>query len=63
MQVEKRGSLLAVRLPVDLIGELGLKEGDQIDLMRDDGQGRVHRLAHADEVLEDLRCFRSAFCL
>ena len=36
----------------------GLKEGDQIDLVKDDGQVRVRRLARADEVLTGLRRFR-----
>ena len=37
MQVAKWGNSLAVRLPADLVRELGLKEGDQIDLIKDDG--------------------------
>ena len=37
MQVAKWGNSLAVRLPADLVRELGLKEGDQIDLVKDDG--------------------------
>jgi antitoxin MazE len=32
MQVEKWGNSLAVRLPVALIDELGLKEGDDIQI-------------------------------
>ena len=43
MQVAKWGNSLAVRLPADLVRELGLKEGDQIDLVKDDGQVRVRR--------------------
>ena len=31
MQVAKWGNSLAVRLPADLVRELGLKEGDQVD--------------------------------
>lgn len=58
MQVAKWGNSLAVRLPADLVRELGLKEGDQIDIVRDDGQVRVRRLARADEVLTGLRPFR-----
>ena len=41
MQVSKWGNSLAVRLPADLVRELGLEEGDQIDLVKDDGQVRV----------------------
>jgi antitoxin MazE len=58
MQVAKWGNSLAVRLPAELVRELGLKEGDQIDLVKDHGQVRVRRLARADEVLTDLRRFR-----
>jgi antitoxin MazE len=58
MQVAKWGNSLAVRLPADLVRELGLKEGDQIDLKKDDGAMKVRRLPRADEVLEGLRRFR-----
>lgn len=58
MQVAKWGNSLAVRLPAELVRELGLKEGDQIDLVKDAGQVRVRRLARADEVLNGLRRFR-----
>jgi antitoxin MazE len=58
MQVAKWGNSLAVRLPAELVRELGLKEGDQIILVKDDGALKVQRLPRADEVLEDLRRFR-----
>jgi antitoxin MazE len=58
MQVAKWGNSLAVRLPAELVRELGLKEGDQIDLVKDEGQVKVRRLARADEVLTGLRRFR-----
>ena len=58
MQVAKWGNSLAVRLPAELVRELGLKEGDQIDLVKDDGRVRVRRLARADGVLTGLRRFR-----
>jgi antitoxin MazE len=58
MQVAKWGNSLAVRLPAELVRELGLKEGDQIDLVKDAGQVRVRRHARADEVLNGLRRFR-----
>jgi antitoxin MazE len=58
MQVAKWGNSLAVRLPAELVRELDLKEGDQIDLVKDDGQVKVRRLARADEVLTGLRRFR-----
>lgn len=58
MHVAKWGNSLAVRLPAELVRELGLKEGDQIDLVKDIGQVRVRRLARTDEVLNGLRRFR-----
>ena len=58
MQVARWGNSLAVRLPAELVRELGLKEGDQIDLVKDDGAVKVDRLPRAEEVLEDLRRFR-----
>ncbi len=58
MQVAKWGNSLAVRLPAELVRELGLKEGDRIDLLKDDGAVKVRRLPRADEVLESLRRFR-----
>jgi len=58
MQVAKWGNSLAVRLPAELVRELGLKEGDRIDLVKDDGQVKVRRLPRPDEVLTGLRRFR-----
>lgn len=58
MQVAKWGNSLAVRLPADLVRELGLKAGDQIDLVKDEGAVKLRRLPRADEVLENLRRFR-----
>lgn len=55
MQVAKWGNTLAVRLPAELARELGFKEGDQIDLVMDDGQVRLRGLGRADEVLTSLR--------
>jgi antitoxin MazE len=58
MQVARWGNSLAVRLPAKMVRELGLKEGDQIDLVKDDGAVRVRRQPRAEEVLEGLRRFR-----
>jgi len=58
MQVAKWGNSLAVRLPADLVRELGLKEGDRIDVVTDAGVMKVRRLPRADEVLAGLRPFR-----
>lgn len=58
MQVAKWGNSLAVRLPADLVRELGLKVGDQIDLVKGDDTLVVRRQQRADEVLQGLRRFR-----
>lgn len=58
VQVAKWGNSLAVRLPAALVRALGLKEGDQIDLVPGDGGLSVVRQPRADEVLEGLRRFR-----
>ena len=58
MRVAKWGSSLAVRLPADLLRALGLKEGDQIDLVKGDGTILVRRQPGTDEVLQGLRRFR-----
>ncbi len=58
MQISKWGNSLAVRLPAELVRELGLKEGDQIDLLKDDGAVLVRRQPRAEEILDELRRFR-----
>ena len=58
MRIAKWGNSLAVRLPTELVRELGLKEGDRLDLLKDDGAVKVRRLPRAEEVLAGLRQFR-----
>lgn len=58
MQVAKWGNSLAVRLPADLVREMGLKEGDQIDLQKVEGAVTVRRQPGSDEILQELRRFR-----
>ncbi|WP_103764503.1 AbrB/MazE/SpoVT family DNA-binding domain-containing protein [Roseovarius confluentis] len=58
MQVAKWGNSLAVRLPAELVIELGLKEGDEIDLVNDDGAVRIRRKPRVDEILKALKRFR-----
>lgn len=58
MQIAKWGNSLAVRLPAELVRELGLKEGDQIDLRKDDDVIMVQRLPRAEDILAGLRRFR-----
>jgi antitoxin MazE len=38
MRVSKRGNSLAVRLPKKLVDELGIAEGDDVDVTSEDGQ-------------------------
>lgn len=59
MQVAKWGNSLAVRLPADLVRELGLREGDRIELeAASKGHMVVTRYPRPDEVLRGLRQFR-----
>ena len=58
MHVAKWGNSLAVRLPTDLVRRLGLKEGDQIDVVADEATMQVQRQPRAEEVLEGLRRLR-----
>lgn len=58
MKVVRWGNSLAVRLPKKLVRELGLAEGDRIDLIRDNGVLLVQRLPPTREVLDSLRQFR-----
>lgn len=58
MQVAKWGNSLAVRLPAELVRDLGLKEGDQIELVKDANTVVVRRHPRAEEVLRSLRRYR-----
>lgn len=58
MQVAKWGNSLAVRLPAELVRELGLKEGDDIEIMPAVGGLAVRKTPGAEEILAGLRKFR-----
>lgn len=58
MQISKWGNSLAVRLPADLVRELGLKEGDRIELHPDVRGLAVSRAERPEEILAGLRRFR-----
>lgn len=58
MQVARWGNSLAVRLPAELVRELGLKEGDKIELERAGDRLAVRRHPSADEILAELGRFR-----
>jgi antitoxin MazE len=59
MQIAKWGNSLAVRLPAKLVEELGLKEGDEVEITK--GSGRtlaLQRVLDRLEILKELRKFR-----
>ncbi|MBU3699697.1 MAG: AbrB/MazE/SpoVT family DNA-binding domain-containing protein [Candidatus Kapabacteria bacterium] len=59
MRIAKWGNSLAVRLPLQLVEELNLKEGDQIDLIKGDSDTfLVHRYDDPAELLRRIRRFR-----
>lgn len=63
MQVSKWGNSLALRLPAALVQELGLKEGDEVELApRKSKSGatalEVARQPTRQEIIESLREFR-----
>ncbi len=53
MQISKWGNSLAVRLPAKLVDELGLKEGDDVEVRRaTDGALEVSRKPTAEELFD-----------
>ena len=58
MQVARWGNSLAVRLPAELVRQLGLKEGDDIELRADEDGFIVSRQPRPEELLAALRPFR-----
>lgn len=58
LQVAKWGNSLAVRLPAELVRELGLREGDEVALRAEVGGFAVRREARPEEILVGLRKFR-----
>lgn len=61
MRISKWGNSLAVRLPAKLVEELGLKEGDEIEVRRAaDGALEVSRKPTADELFDRLRKHRGS---
>lgn len=58
MQVSKWGNSLAVRLPAAVVEVLGLKEGDDIEIVVADDTFAIQRKATNLELLKRLRKFR-----
>jgi antitoxin MazE len=59
MQVAKWGNSLAVRLPVNVVEALELREGDNIEIVIDDPRRfAIHKAPGDDALLARLRAFR-----
>lgn len=59
MQVSKWGNSLAIRLPASVVEALGLREGDEIEvLIADERVFRVRKKPGREAVIERLRQFR-----
>ena len=60
MQIAKWGNSLAVRLPTKLCQTLGLKEGDQVELISTNTDRVFEVIPHktSEQILEELRMFR-----
>ncbi len=58
MIVSKWGNSMAVRLPAKLVEKMGLKEGDNVDIVAGDGQISIYKQIEREEVLKRLfqRC-------
>jgi antitoxin MazE len=62
MQVAKWGNSLAVRLPAKLVAELGLVEGDEIDIVKASReQLEVERKMNRQQAAEALRKLRQKY--
>ncbi len=59
MQVSKWGNSLAIRLPASVVEALGLREGDEIEvLIADERVFRVRKKPGREAFIEQLRRFR-----
>jgi antitoxin MazE len=59
MRVARWGNSLAVRLPARLVAELGLREGDEIEIgIEAERRFSVRRKADPEAMLARLRAFR-----
>ena len=62
MQVAKWGNSLAVRLPAKLVAELGLAEGDEIEVVRASPERlEIERKIRREEAIERLRKLREKY--
>ena len=59
MQVAKWGNSLAVRLPAKLVEELGLSEGDEVEIVKAHGKSlEIQKVEQRRRALEKLRAMR-----
>ena len=59
MHIAKWGNSLAVRLPAKLVAELGLVEGDEIEVVKATRQRlEIAKAEQREKALEDLRALR-----
>ncbi len=59
MQVAKWGNSLAVRLPAKLVEELGLHEGDEIEIVKGRGNSlEIQKVEQRRKALDKLRAMR-----
>ncbi len=62
MQVAKWGNSLAVRLPAKLVSELGLSEGDEIEIVRASRERlEIERAINREEAIASLRALREKY--
>jgi antitoxin MazE len=62
MQVAKWGNSLAVRLPARLVTELGLAEGDEIDIVKASRERlEIERKTNKEEAIRKLRKLREKY--
>ena len=55
MQIAKWGNSLAVRVPARIIKELGLKEGDEVDIVATRDRMEISRAVRLDTALATIR--------
>jgi antitoxin MazE len=61
LRVSKWGNSLAVRLPAEVVDNLDLSDGDEVELLATDYSGRVLGIARKltrEQTLRELRKFR-----
>jgi antitoxin MazE len=62
VQVAKWGNSLAVRLPAKLVSELGLSEGDEIEIVRaSPDRLEIERKSNREEAIGKLRALREKY--